>query len=150
MGERAVFDRLYFLSVLISWSLLNAFLLWNLITDPSGTCPPEAMCFLPGATGLGFGVYVLGYPIVAICLAPGFALASRVMRGSSHLQSLFWIPAWMTIAALSLWLLALVLLPFQTTWEVAVIGAVLGLPCGIAYWLLLFLHDRSQHARLKL
>ena len=111
MGEGAGFDRSYFLSLLIAWSLLNAFLLWNVITDPSGICPPEAMCF-PPAIVLGFGFYLLGYPVVAICSAPGFALASRMMHGSSRVQSLLWIPAWATIAALSFWLLAIVLLPF--------------------------------------
>src|SRR5262245_65520947 len=68
-------DGRYFVSILISWSLFNAFLLWSLIKDPSGVCPPEAMCFFLGAKFGAFVFYLLGYPVVAVCLLPVFLLA---------------------------------------------------------------------------
>jgi hypothetical protein len=132
--EWARIDGNYFVTILISWSLFNAFLLWNLIKDPSGICPPEAMCFFTGAIVGAFVFYFLGYPVIALCLIPGFVLAASLMRRISHRwQLLCWVPAWIVIGAVSPSVVAIMFLPMSIVLDISMMGAIIGLICGISY-----------------
>src|SRR5262245_12280221 len=143
--EWARVDGSYFLSILLSWSLFNAFLLWSLIKDPSGVCPPEAMCFFLGAIVGAFVFYFVGYPVVAVCLFPGFLLAGLFIRlVRERWQPLCWVPAWTATTAATFYLLAMIFLPMD--WGMGLIGAIIGLMCGICYSVIATLQRNTRRA----
>jgi hypothetical protein len=131
--ERVRIDGKYASAIFISWSLINGFFLWSAIKDPSTVCPPEAMCFFLGLLYAGVLFYLLGYPVVAVCLVPGFVLAADVIRRVRRWQLLCWVPAWVVIGATPFLLLGLIFLPMNVAWVIGLLSAVFGLMCGISY-----------------
>lgn len=89
------------------------------------------MCYFLGAIFGAFLIYLLGYPVLTVCLLPGFLLGELVIRPiRDRWQPLCWVPAWTAIAAATFYLLAMTFLP--SYWEMGLIGAIIGLMCGYA------------------
>jgi hypothetical protein len=140
--ESAKVDGKYALAIFVSWSLVNGFFLWSAIKDPSGVCPPEAMCFFLGLLYGAFLFYLLGYPVVAVGLIPGFVFAAHVIRRLGRWQLLCWVPAWVVIGATPILLLALIFMPMNVAWVIGLISGLFGLMCGISYLVITSLVSR--------